>query len=271
MTAVYRIMRAGLPAAALALGWLEIPCSAAAESPVPPATEPLRLASGPSRVALLELFTSEGCSSCPPADLWLGRLRQDAGLWRDYVPMEFHVNYWDALGWKDRFASRAFTQRQYAHAAAWGTPSVYTPCFVRDGAEWHPDGPAPTPSADRPGVLIVTSDPSGGYAVEFTPTEGLKAGPFTAHLALMGGGWTSRVTGGENRGSTLAHEFVVVELGATPLLPDAQGRIQGGRLGQKWAVPEGARRVALAAWVTRGNDLAPVQAAGGWLPAPGGG
>src|SRR5690242_13991684 len=72
--------------------------------------------SGPAPVSLLELFTSEGCSSCPPAEKWLGDLREETGLWRDFVPVAFHVNYWDHLGWRDALASAAFTQREHAYA-----------------------------------------------------------------------------------------------------------------------------------------------------------
>ena len=79
---------------------------------------------------LLELYSSEGCSSCPPAEAWLGNLRETPGLWRDFVPVAFHVNYWDRLGWPDRFASKAFTDREYVYASAWGSGTVYTPCFV---------------------------------------------------------------------------------------------------------------------------------------------
>ena len=66
------------------------------------AAEPRTFRSGPRPVPLLELFTSEGCSSCPPAEAWLGELRHDPGLWRDFVPVAWHVNYWDRLGWPDR-------------------------------------------------------------------------------------------------------------------------------------------------------------------------
>src|ERR1017187_258248 len=89
------------------------------------AAEPLRFASGPAHVALVELYTSEGCSSCPPAERWLAARRDDPGLWRDFVPIAFHVDYWNQLGWPDRFSTREFTQRQYALATAWGGDSVY--------------------------------------------------------------------------------------------------------------------------------------------------
>ena len=64
--------------------------------------------SGPSVAPVVELYTSEGCSSCPPADVWLSRLKADPGV----VALAFHVDYWDRLGWKDRFASPVYTQRQ---------------------------------------------------------------------------------------------------------------------------------------------------------------
>ena len=61
--------------------------------------------SGPQPVWLLELFTSEGCSSCPPAEKWLGALREDPRLWHEFVPVAWHVDYWDRLGWRDRFSA----------------------------------------------------------------------------------------------------------------------------------------------------------------------
>ncbi len=71
-----------------------------------------RFESGPEQTALIELYTSEGCSSCPPAEAWMSHLKDDPGLWKQFVPIAFHVDYWDRLGWRDRFSSKRWTERQ---------------------------------------------------------------------------------------------------------------------------------------------------------------
>lgn len=102
---------------------------------------------------LVELFTSEGCSSCPPAEKRLAALRMHPGLWTEFVPVAFHVDYWHRLGWPDRFARPEFTKRQHAYASEWRASSVYTPCFVLGGREWLAPLPSAAPAASRPGRL----------------------------------------------------------------------------------------------------------------------
>src|SRR5690606_16987315 len=75
---------------------------------------------------LVELFTSEGCSSCPPADEWLLSLAKQPGLWTETVPVAFHVDYWDYLGWKDVFSKEEWSERQHAYGRAWRTSTVFT-------------------------------------------------------------------------------------------------------------------------------------------------
>lgn len=223
-----------------------------------------RFSSGPARTSLIELYTSEGCSSCPPAERWLGGLRDQPGLWRDFVPIEFHVNYWDRLGWPDRFATKEFTQRQYAHAAGWAGGSVYTPCFVRDGLEWHAGQDLRPVAGAAVGTLVIVLGEDDRCRVEFIPVEtAANRTTYEVHVAWLAGDVTSRVTAGENRGETLRHEFVALtltshDLAATTGVPRAEFSLPRPTAGV-------APRRALAAWVTRRGELAAVQATGGWV------
>lgn len=240
---------------------------------VPPdaSAEPQILRSGPAAVALVELFTSEGCSSCPPAERWLGALRSDAGLWREFVPVAFHVNYWDHLGWRDALASKVFTARQRRYAAAWGAASVYTPGFVRNGAEWRPGGASAAergPAVANAGLLSVSWDAATRTGtVVFLPGNDARAQQKReVTVALLGGGIVSAVRSGENAGRELHHEFVVLQLATVELTPhpDVSGTVTGKiTLGPGPALA--TTRRALAAWVTLRGELTPLQAVGGWI------
>lgn len=225
-----------------------------------------RFASTENRTSLIELYTSEGCSSCPPAERWLGELRDSPGLWRDFVPVAFHVNYWDRLGWPDRFASREATQREHAYAAAWGSNSVYTPCFVRDGVEWRTRTRSLAAATEKCGILAATVAPDGIVRVQFSPTmpSAVRANDkLEVYVALLGSGLSSRVTAGENRGETLRHEFVVLAFDKRPLTDSSEIHTAEFTLPRS-KITDAPRR-ALALWVTRRGDLAPLQAVGGWL------
>ena len=93
--------------------------------------------SGKARGHLVELFTSEGCSSCPLADRWLSTLERDNRLWKSVFPIAFHVDYWDYIGWPDRFAVPRHSHRQREHRGLGNVYSVYTPGFVVAGREWR--------------------------------------------------------------------------------------------------------------------------------------
>ena len=93
--------------------------------------------SATEQTGMLELYTSEGCSSCPPADSWLSSLKNEDGLWREFIPLAFHVDYWDYIGWKDRFASPKNSNRQRQYARGQSLKTVYTPGFLYNGEEWR--------------------------------------------------------------------------------------------------------------------------------------
>ena len=219
--------------------------------------------SGAHRVGLLELYTSEGCSSCPPAEAWLAKMQSDPALWHSFVPISFHVNYWDKLGWRDRFASKEFTKRQYDYADAWKSSSVYTPCFILDGEEWHPtQNGGPKSDKTAAGLLRAAWNGQDNLKVVFEPV--VKGGAFDAYVVLLGGGLSSKVTAGENSGEQLAHEFVALSMARMPLTDTGELTQMAG---QEWKTnpPAEARRLAVAVWVTRRGDIRPVQATGGWI------
>lgn len=225
----------------------------------------LTFQSGPAQVALVELYTSEGCSSCPPAEQWLGDLKEAPGLWRDFVPVAFHVNYWDHLGWKDALAAKNFTAREHAYAETWRASSVYTPCFVRNGEEWHPRGAAPEGrGTGNAGMLTVRWRADDDSCVlDYAPATPAKA-DFEVSVALLGGGIVTDVRRGENSGRTLRHEFVALRL-ETSALAAADSGARTATLSLPPRTDLTAPRRALAAWVTRRGSLAPVQATGGWI------
>src|ERR1700730_13970339 len=165
--------------------------------------------SKPARTHLLELFTSEGCSSCPPAEAWLSSLKNEPRLWQDFVPVAFHVDYWDHLGWRDPFASKTWTERQADYSARWKSETVYTRAFVLDGKEWH-YGALPAVAAETPGVLKIAINGERVTAL-FTPAT--NAGwYYEIHLGRLGCALAADVTAGENNGRKLMHDFVVLGL-----------------------------------------------------------
>ncbi len=208
--------------------------------------------SGPQKTHLLELFTSQGCSSCPPAEEWLSKLKTDPGLWKNFVPLAFHVDYWDRLGWRDPFASKDWTARQYQYSSNWKSESVYTPGFVLDGREWM-ERTVPTSSGVNPGALKL-SIINGKVLAEFVPANG---GPkdLDFHLAALGFDLATKVSAGENSGRNLRQDFVVLSL--------TNEKMSGGKT--EFRFNPDPRAGAIAAWITSPNQLDPIQAVGGWL------
>lgn len=218
------------------------------------------LESGPQQTRLLELYTSEGCSSCPPAEAWLSKLKNDPRLWRDFAPLAFHVDYWDRLGWRDPYASKQWTARQYQYSAQWKSGSVYTPGFVLDGREWR-NSSAPLASDERPGVLRITVSDNDLVTAQFQPERRYNtAVPWELHVARLGFGLTTHVKAGENSGRKLEHDFVVLSL-TSEKMRDGNAQL---RLGGTPPAPN-SQPSAIVAWVTEVGQLAPIQAAGGWV------
>ena len=229
--------------------------------------EPFALHSGPKQVSVIELFSSEGCSSCPPADRWLGALEKETGLWRDFVPVAFQVDYWDHLGWKDRFATRENTERQVRYAETGHSSNVYTPEFMLNGNEWRAWGRV-TDIAKRAkvdaGVLEVEGVSTNRFQVTYQPPIGAQ-GDWDVTAAWVGSNLMSDVARGENSGRKLPHHFVVLGSSVFRLKP-TDGKLTASF---SFGPPSdaGNARLAFLSWVTRRDDQVPVQALGGWWRA----
>ncbi len=156
---------------------------------------------------VIELYTSEGCSSCPPADRWLSTLKPTAAAGKAVV-QAFHVGYWDYIGWVDRFASPAHTTRQRHIAATNGLRSIYTPQLVRDGQDWRDYARALAPAATPAGAAI-TLQRKGVDAFEATVTPAAGVDAWSAYWTVTEHGHASKVKSGENAGELLKHDFVV--------------------------------------------------------------
>jgi len=179
--------------------------------------------SGPNTAALVELYTSEGCSSCPPADRWLSSFTRVPGN-ADVVPVAFHVGYWDYIGWKDAFADKRYTERQRERAAASGARYVYTPQVVlggRDFPGWSSEHSLtsafeairrkPAPVALEL-TASIAADRTLSTRLTATRDPKLAARDLALVTVVTQNGLGSRVTAGENRGESLRHDFVVRDL-----------------------------------------------------------
>jgi hypothetical protein len=213
--------------------------------------------SAPTPPRVVELYTSEGCSSCPPADRWLSTLKGRD----DVVALGFHVTYWDRLGWPDRFASEAYTRRQYEIAARHGRRSVYTPQVLVDGEDWR--GWPSLPAASRPvrpaPVVTLSREPGGPVLARVAPAAAgaQAAAPMLAgYWAVVEHAHVSRVRAGENAGETLRHDHVVRLHHALPRFAAREG------LESRLDVPPGEaatpRRIVFV--VTAEPEGRPVQA-----------
>ena len=202
--------------------------------------------------AVVELYTSEGCSSCPPADRWFSTLKGRP----DVLALAFHVNYWDRLGWPDRFANAATTERQHLVQRAGAAPYVYTPQVVQNGRDWR----AWQSSGDRglqplaPSPIAIALERSGSRIT--ATVSGAAAGQRLAgYWAVLEDGHVSRVKAGENAGTTLKHDHVVTLYKPLPAWTGAASPT----LDMPAPMGGTSRRVAFV--VTDPQGVKPVQAA----------
>ena len=183
--------------------------------------------SGGQPFAVVELFTSEGCSSCPPAEELLSRIAADARTsGRPIHVVAFHVDYWDRLGWKDPFSAAAYTERQHRYGAAFRATGVYTPQMIVNGREGFNGSDGRKASSEinqalaHPGRVAVSlriglGKERGHYGVRYEVSP-VPVGA-VLNVAVTQDGLVVKVNSGENGGKTLKHDGVVRGFKTLPL------------------------------------------------------
>jgi hypothetical protein len=170
-------------------------------------------------VPLLELYTSEGCSSCPPADQWLSHLPTD---YSKFTPLAFHVDYWDYIGWKDRFSKAAYSERQRKIAAFSGAGFVYTPQFVMNGRDFKGSDRTRLnrfvdksqqfasranlkleAQTNEQGEIVLQANAKAEKSIDYKKTD--------VFVAIYENKLVSQIKAGENNGRELKHDYVVRE------------------------------------------------------------
>jgi hypothetical protein len=177
---------------------------------------------------LVELFTSQGCSSCPPADELLRKIARDPNLRGRAIPLAFHVDYWDHLGWRDPFSSRAWSERQGEYSRSLKLNGAYTPQVVINGTRQM----VGSSSGQIYKAIVEESQRAGEGSVSLT-SDGddylMRAnsprGGVEVMLVIFEDGASTKVESGENGGRTIANDSIVRTLRRAATL-DAGGTIQ---------------------------------------------
>lgn len=215
--------------------------------------------SGKHQNTLIELFTSQGCNSCPPADEWLNNFKDNPKLFKEIIPMAFHVDYWDYLDWKDSFSKSDYSDRQKAHYDLGHLAQVYTPAILKNNKEVKRESLYNKNVSAKKIVGNLSVQVFGkNVFVRFKSTN--KTKNLTANIALLGVGFEEKIHFGENKGKRLMHDFVV--------LSHQQKRAKGNSNTWIMDLPSSkikAKKYAVAVWLTEKNLLDPVQITADWL------
>ena len=196
--------------------------------------------SGAQTVPLLELYTSEGCSSCPPADKWMSGIKTEK-----VTPLAFHVDYWDYIGWKDKFSKAEYSDRQRKAAAFGGAGFVYTPQFVMSGRDFkgwdnsrlNEKIESSQKLASRANLSLAAVQENGKMILKTSaqttnPTEAKNVDVF---VAIYENKLVSQVKAGENSGRELKHDYVVREFFGAYQISNQNEFIKNFTLDAAWA------------------------------------
>ena len=166
-----------------------------------------------NRAVVVELFTSQGCSSCPPADDYLGRLADNP----DVIALALHVDYWDYIGWTDQFGSPQFTARQKAYARAQGNHTIYTPQMIVNGVE-RVEGSDPEKvegdirrHLDQPQAVALSLTRDVAMLTIKADAKTALTGPLTVQVIRYRPSETVAIGYGENAGKVMEYHNIVTE------------------------------------------------------------
>jgi len=207
--------------------------------------------SGVYQNLLIELYSSQGCSSCPPADQWMSEFKNNKELFSKLFPLAFHVDYWDYIGWKDSFGRKKYSQRQRNYAYIGNARQVYTPGFFMNTKEWRGwfSGKSFDVIPTKVGNLEVLRQ-DNQLIISYAGRAD------RVHMALLGFNQKSVITRGENRSRTLNHDFIVLNYQTEAF--NHKGTFQLNSLKKE-------DRLALVVWVTVNGEQDFLQVTGGYL------
>ncbi|MFK5915107.1 MAG: DUF1223 domain-containing protein [Woeseiaceae bacterium] len=225
----------------------------------------IKYESGTIQNMLIELYTSEGCSSCPPAERYLNSLKNDKKLWKQWFPIALHVDYWDYIGWKDEFATKKHGQRQSKYASLLRATTVYTPAFMVNGSSWRKglfnnSLPNDTGIAGKLAVNINNKKLHATYNTKKKPS------PLKLNVVVLAMNIVSTIERGENAGRTAEHEFVVVGFSSVV----SHQSTENNEINWQTSLPKlhykKAKKYAVVVWVSETNNPSPLQVVGGKMP-----
>jgi len=213
----------------------------------------------PAQPVVVELFTSQGCSSCPPADELLATIAHDPKLQSSVIPLAFHVDYWNSLGWRDPFSAREWSARQGDYVRAMKLPSAYTPQIVVNGSRQFVGSDraqlyrAIAEESRRPASGTVSVSLAGAVA---TVRAQSAAANVDVVLVEYEDAAKTRVTRGENNGRTLTNDAIVRKLTRVATLSaktpvEQQVSVDGRRNVVVLLQDHGTRRILTAARAVR--------------------
>ncbi|MBT7609692.1 MAG: DUF1223 domain-containing protein [Bacteriovoracaceae bacterium] len=217
--------------------------------------------SGINKIQLIELYTSESCSSCPPAEKWINKFESSDKLWKNYVPVEFHVDYWNHLHWVDKYSKKLYSKRQRKYNSRQNKGN-FTPQILLNGINykgWRFFNYNLDKVTEVGNLTVKYAQQVAVYS--FTPLGKFKK--LSCFAAFLGGQFKTKITAGENSGRLLKHEFTVLTFKSVPMRKIKN--IYRCKLPIQNESTIKPKKKALAFWIGDDSSLRVIQSIGKYL------